>query len=149
MIIEQISADMKTAMMQKDTNRLATIRLIRAEFLKAEKEKGEKVTEERAMAILQSMIKQRRDSIEQYTATNRPDLAEQEKTELDVIAAYLPAALTDEEIDAIVEQTLAELAPIDPRQTGKAIGAVMGRLKATGKPYDAKSVNDKVKAKLG
>ena len=148
MVIEQISADMKTAMMNKDADKLAVIRLIRAEFLKAEKEKGETLTEDRAMAILQSMIKQRRDSVTQYNAANRADLATKEEAEMVIISAYLPAALTEKEIDRIISNTLDALAPIDTRQTGKVIGAVMGKLKATCKPYDAKLANDKVKAKL-
>ncbi len=149
MLVEKISADMKTAMLSKDSERLSTLRLIRAEFLKAEKEKNEgPVNDERAMAILQSMIKQRRDSIEQYTAANRADMAEGEKKELDIIAEYLPAAMTEEEIAAIIEQTLAEIGEIDPRMTGKIIGSVMGKLKAVGKPFDAKNTNEMIRAKL-
>lgn len=148
MIIEKIAADMKSAMLGKEAARLQTLRLVRAEFLKAEKEKGEALTEERAMAILQSMIKQRRDSIEQFTAAGRADLAVGEEAEMALILQYLPAVMTDAEMDAIIDATLSELSPIDPRMMGKAIGAVMGKLKATGKPYDAKAANDKVKTKI-
>ncbi len=139
---------MKQAMLNKETVKLLALRLVRAEFLKAEKERGEKVTEERAMQILQSMIKQRRDSIEQYTAANRSDLAENEKKELDIIAAYLPKSLTPEEIAACIDATFAELGDIMPRQAGKVIGLVMKKLRATNRPFDAKSVNEFIHTKL-
>jgi uncharacterized protein YqeY len=136
-------------MIAKDEAKTGALRMIRAEFLKAEKEKGTPVDDTRAMAILQTMLKQRQESIDQFEKAGRNDLADKEKSEAAVFKAYLPESLSDAEMDAIIGAVLAEAGPVDSRQMGKLMGAVMSRLKATGRPFDGKAANERVKAKLG
>ncbi|MEN6625165.1 MAG: GatB/YqeY domain-containing protein [Candidatus Sumerlaeia bacterium] len=146
---EQIVQDLKEAMGARDQKRVDTLRLIRAEFLKAEKEKGQALTEERAMDVMQRMLKQRHESIEQFTAAGRADLADKERAEADLIKTYLPEPLGEAEIDAAIDAVLAQTGPVDPKQMGKVMGQVMGKLKGLGKPVDGKVVGERVKAKLG
>ena len=148
-LTDQIVQDLKQAMSARDQQRVDTLRLIRAEMLKAEKEKGQALTEERAMEVMQRMLKQRTESIEQFTNAGRTDLADKERAEADLIKTYLPEPLTEAEIDAAIDAVLAQAGPIDPKQMGKLMGAVMGRLKGMGKPVDGKIVGERVKAKLG
>ena len=148
-IKNQLANDMKEAMKARDQARLGALRLIRAELLKAEKEKGEELGEEREMAILQKLIKQRREAIEQYEQAGRADRAEAERAEEAVIAGYLPEPLSEAEVQAAIEEVLAELGPVDPQQLGKVMGQVMARLKAAGRPFDGKAVNAQVRRKLG
>jgi uncharacterized protein len=146
---EKISEDLKASMMARDEQRTGALRLLRAELLKAEKEKGLAVDDARAMAILQSMLKQRLDSIEQFESAGRQEMADQEKAEMTVIKSYLPEPLSEDEIMAIIDAVLNEAGTPDPKQLGKLIGQVMGQLKATGRPFDGKLVNDRVRARLG
>jgi hypothetical protein len=148
-IKEQIVADMKTAMAGRDKPRLEALRLIRAEMLKAEKETGVAPDDDRQMAILQKMMKQRQESIEQYEKGGRTELADQERGEMAVIQAYLPESLSDEEIRATIDAVLAGAGELDPKQMGKIMGQVMGKLKASGKPFDGKAVNQLVRERLG
>jgi uncharacterized protein YqeY len=148
-IMERVVADMKTAMLGKEEARLSALRMIRAEFLKAEKEKGVTLDETRAMAILQTMEKQRRDSIKQFEAGGRPELAQKETSELAIISSYLPEPLSEDEIRSHVDAVLATLEAPDPKQMGKIVGQVMGRLKGTGRPFDAQGANAMVRARLG
>ena len=122
--------------------------MVRAEILKAEKEKGETVGDERAMAILQSMLKQRQDSIEQFERAGRQDLAAKEKGEAQIIREYLPEPLGPDEILAVIDAVLTEATAPDIKQMGKLIGQVMGRLKALGRPFDGKFANERVRARL-
>ena len=148
-IVERISVDLKDAMRARDEGRTGALRLIRAELLKAEKEKNQVVDDQRAMAILQTMIKQRHDSIEQFERAGRVDLADKERAEAVVIEAYLPEPLDSEEILALIDIVLKENEPADARAMGKIMGQVVGKLKATGRPYDAKFANERVRARLG
>ena len=145
---EQISEDMKAAMIAKNSERLGALRLIKAELLKAEKEKGLALDSTREMAVLQSMLKQRRDSIEQFEAAGRTEMAAQERSEAEVIQSFLPQSLSEEEMNAIIDQVLAEAGTPDPKQLGKLMGQIMGKLKATGKPFDGKAANEAVKSRL-
>lgn len=147
---ERIDNDLKEAMKAKDADRLGTLRLVRAEVLKREKEAVGTVIDDAAMlTLLDYMVKQRRDSIEQYTAGGRPDLAEGERKELEVLAVYLPAALTDAEIDAIIDQAMATTGITTAKDMGRLMGSVMKLLKDSGKSFDGKAVNGRVKARLG
>lgn len=146
-IKDQILADLKAAMLARDEKRTAALRLIKAEMLKAEKEKGEQLDAAAQMAVLQKMVKQRRDSIEQYEAAGRDDLAETERGEAAVIEDYLPDALSEQEIRSTIDEVVGQ--GDGAGQLGKVMGQVMGRLKATGRPFDGKAVNQLVKARLG
>ena len=146
----RITDDMKTAMKAKEQERLATLRLIRAELLKRQKEKaGVELNDQLVQDVLQSMVKQRRDSIEQYENAGRKDLAEKEAAEVDVIRAYLPEELSESEIATAAGEVIASLGVSSPQEVGKVMGPLMGRLKATGRPFDGKRVNAIVREKLG
>ncbi len=149
-LADRIAADMKEAMKAREQTRLGTLRMIRAEILKKEKEKaGTRLDDAAVLAILGTVAKQRRDSIEQFDAAGRTELAESERAELAIVEAYLPEALSDGEIDAIVAEVIDALGAIGASDIGKVMGPVMGKLKATGKSFDGKAVNGRVRARLG
>ena len=116
---------MKVAMRAKDKNRLSTIRLILAEFKRIEVDERIEVDNDRALVVLDKMVKQRRDSAEQYTNASRQELADQENAEIKVIQAFLPAQLGAEELSAMVDAAIAA----NDAMGMSAMGAVMGQLK--------------------
>ena len=142
---EQITEDMKTAMRAKDSGRLGTIRLLQAAM--KQKEVDERVTLDDAaiVAIIDKLVKQRKDSIEAFSKASRQDLVDQETAELKVLEAYLPARLSTEEIAAEVKAIVTELGAKGPGDMGKVMGAVKTRL--AGKA-DMGAVSAAVKAAL-
>lgn len=125
---EQISNDMKAAMRAKEAGKLATIRLLLAEIKRKEVDEQIEVNDQQIIAIVEKMIKQRKDSITQFEAGNRPDLAEIEKAELEVLVAYMPAGLSDEEIAAEVAAAVAASGAAGPQDMGKVMGIVKPKL---------------------
>ncbi|MYN27972.1 MULTISPECIES: GatB/YqeY domain-containing protein [Duganella] len=125
---EQITEDMKNAMRAKDSGRLATIRLILADIKRKEVDEQIEVSDEQVVAIVEKMIKQRKDSITQFEAGNRPDLADIEKAELSVLVTYMPAGLSDEEIAAEVAAAVAASGAAGPQDMGKVMGIVKPKL---------------------
>src|SRR5438876_10985273 len=107
-IKEKIQEDMKTAMRAQDKERLATIRLILAALKQREVDERIELTDEHVLSILDKMVKQRRDSISQFEAGGRPELAQKEMDEIKVIQTYLPAQLSDTEISALIESAVKE-----------------------------------------
>ena len=125
---EQITNDMKAAMRAKEAGKLATIRLILAEIKRKEVDEQIEVNEQQTVAIIEKMIKQRKDSITQFEAGNRPDLADIEKAELEVLATYMPAGLSDDEIAAEVAAAVAASGAAGPQDMGKVMGIVKPKL---------------------
>ena len=125
---DQITEDMKTAMRARDTERLGTIRLLQAAM--KQKEVDERVTLDDAavIAIVDKLIKQRKDSVAAFTQAARQDLADKESTEITVLQAYLPARLSEAEINAAVAAIVDELGAAGPGDMGKVMGAVKTRL---------------------
>ena len=125
---EQITEDMKTAMRAKDSARLGTIRLLQAAM--KQKEVDERITLDDAaiVAIVDKLIKQRKDSITAFEGAGRQDLADQEKAELAVLQVYLPARMSEDEIRAAVQAIVAELGVSSPADMGKVMGVVKARL---------------------
>lgn len=149
-LADRLQADLKTSMLAKDEKRTHALRLIRTEILKKEKEKvGTQVDDAGVLDILNQMVKQRRDSIDQFQAAGRTDLIAKEEEELTVIRAYLPASMSDEELGAEIDKALAAAGAVSAKDMGKAMGGVMKALKATGKSFDGQKANAIVKAKLG
>ena len=139
----QVKDAMKAAMRAKDKERLATIRLIQAEFKKVEVDERIELDDARCLALMDKMVKQRRDSVKQYEAADRDDLAAIEKAEIEVIQSFLPEQLSDADIDAMIDAAIAEtgaesmqamgqvMAILKPQLQGRAdVGAVSGRVKA-------------------
>lgn len=120
-----IKAAMKAAMKAKDKERLGTIRLIQAEFKRIEVDERIEIDDARALAVLDKMVKQRRDSAQQYTDAGRTELADVENAEIAVLQEFMPAQLTEDEITALIDEAIAASGA-----TGmQAMGAVMGQLK--------------------
>lgn len=147
--LEKINQDITAAMKAKDELRLSTLRMMKTALKKEEleREKGQTLSEAEAVKILQSLLKQRRDSIEQYTKGGRQELADKEAAEMKIIEEYLPAALDEAAIGNIVASTIAEMGASSPQQMGLVMKAVMAKL--AGQTVDGKVVSALVKAKLG
>jgi uncharacterized protein YqeY len=124
----QITEDMKNAMRAKEAGKLATIRLILAEIKRKEVDEQIELNDAQTLAIIEKMIKQRKDSITQFEAGNRPDLADIEKAELVILAAYMPAGLSDEEIAAEVAAAVAATGAAGPGDMGKLMGVLKPKL---------------------
>lgn len=144
--LEKINQDITAAMKAKDAARLSTLRMVKTALKNKEIEKMAPVDEAEAIKVLQSLLKQRRDSIEQYTKAGRMELAEKEAAEVAVIEEYLPAALDEAAITKIVEETIAEMGANSPQQMGLVMKSVMAKL--AGQTVDGKIVSNIVKAKL-
>ena len=143
---DQITEDMKTAMRAKDSERLGTIRLLQAAIKQKEVDERVVLDDVAVIAIVDKLIKQRKDSIAAFTQAGRQDLADQEAAEIQVLQAYLPARLSVDEIAAEVRAIVAELGASGPGDMGKVMGAVKTRL--AGKAEMA-AVSAAVKAALG
>ena len=120
-IKEQIQEDMKTAMRAHEKDRLATIRLILAALKQREVDERIVLTDEHVFAILDKMIKQRRQSIEEFSKANRPELVEKETAELHLIQHYLPTQLSSEEVHALIDATIQETGATSARDMGKVM----------------------------
>jgi uncharacterized protein YqeY len=145
--LDRINEDLKAAMKAKDSERLSTLRMVKTALKNREIDKMEALTDEEAIKVLQSLVKQRRDSIEQYQQAGRIELAEKEAAEIKVIEEYLPAALDDAAIARVVEETIAETGASSMKEMGAVMKAVMAKL--AGQTVDGKAVNQIVKSKLG
>lgn len=143
---EQIISDLTAAMKAKDADRLGTLRMVKANLMNRQIEKGAELTDEEVAKALQSLVKQRRDSIEQYENAGRSELAAKEATEIAVIEVYLPKAATDEEIAAAVEAAVVETGASSMKEMGTVMKAALANL--AGKTVDGKAVSEAVKARL-
>ncbi|MFD2366730.1 GatB/YqeY domain-containing protein [Pseudoduganella sp. GCM10020061] len=125
---DQITEDMKTAMRAKDAGKLATVRLILADIKRKEVDEQITLDDTQTLAIIEKMIKQRKDSISQFEAGGRQDLADIEKAELAVLVQYMPAGLSDEEIAAEVAAAVASTGAAGPADMGKVMGVLKPKL---------------------
>ncbi len=144
---EKIIGDMKTAMKEKNAERLSVLRMVKSALMNKKIEKGEDLTDEEVSKALQTMLKQRRDSAEQYENAGRTELAEKEQQEITVIEDYLPQSATAEEIEKAVSQAVEETGASSMKDMGAVMKASLEKL--SGKTVDGKIVSEKVKAKLG
>ena len=142
---EQITEDMKTAMRAKDVERLGTVRLLLAAIKQKEVDERVVVDDVAVVAIVDKLIKQRKDSIEAFQKAARTDLADKEAAELKILQAYLPARMSAEEVSAAVKAIVVELGATGPGDMGKVMGAVKAQL--AGKA-DMGQVSAAVKAAL-
>ena len=141
----QITDDVKTAMKAGDKDRLKVLRLITAALKQVEVDERRELDDADVLGILTKMVKQRRDSITQYTDGNRKDLADIEAAEIEIIGTYLPEQLSDDELDELVDEAIAATGAEGIRDMGKVMGAI--KSKAQGKA-DMGIVGAKVKARL-
>lgn len=147
-IIEEVAAQMKEAMKARQTERLSALRLIKSDLAKAELDSKKEMDEAMEIAALNRMANQRKDSIEQFEAAGRTELAEKEKSELAIIETFLPAGLDPAEMEKIIDEVLSKADTSDPKNFGKVMGQVMKALKATGGSFDGKAVNALVRGKI-
>ena len=152
-ISERVNADIVTAMKAKDEHRLTTLRMVKSALKSKEIDKREALTEAEQTAVLSTLLKQRRESVESFTKGNRPELAEKEQAEIAMIEVYMPPAASEEHIREIVETAIAHLAASGgtkpgPRDMGAAMKVIQQRILATGLRADGKVVSEMVKAEL-
>lgn len=149
-ISERITQDMTAAMKARDEHRLSTLRMVKTALKNREVEKRAPLDDKEAMAVLSTLIKQRKDSIEQFTKGGRQELADREAAEITIIEGYLPQAVGEEEIAAKVRETITEMSAAGAAPTMKDMGAVMKNVMAkfAGARVDGKVVSDAVKREL-
>ena len=143
---ERIVKDMTAAMKSKEAARLSTLRMVKAAVQNREIEKGEPLTDEEMSKLLQSLVKQRRDSVEQYEKAGRAELAAKERAEITVIEEYLPRAATREEIEQAVAAAVAETGASSMKEMGAVMKAAQARL--AGRNADGRTISEVVKTKL-
>jgi uncharacterized protein YqeY len=134
-------------MKAQDAPRLSTLRMVKAAIQNREIDKGAPLMDEELTKLFQSLVKQRRDSVEQYDKGNRPELADKERAEIKVIEEYLPQAATREEIEQAVADAISETGATSMKEMGTVMKATQGKL--AGRSADGRIVSEIVKAKLG
>jgi uncharacterized protein YqeY len=145
-IVEQIEKDLTSAMKAREELRLSVLRMAKTALKNKQIEVGKALDDAQATAVLKTLVKQRHDSVEQFRKGGREELAAKEEQEIKILDAYLPAAASEEEIEAAVAAALAETGITSMKEMGKVMKAAMAKL--AGKNADGKQVSEKVKAKL-
>ena len=146
-LIERISADMTTAMRSKDQARLMPLRMAKAALMNREVEKGRPLEEAEAQQVVASLIKQRHDSVEQFTKGGRAELAARETAEIAVLEAYVPPPLDPAEVERAVDEAVRETGANSAKDMGRVMKAVMPKL--AGRGADGRTINEIVRRKLG
>ena len=145
-LTKTIVADLTAAMKAQDAGRKSTLRMVKAAMMNRQIEKGSELDDDEMQKLLRSLVKQRRDSIEQYEKAGRQELVEKEKAEIEVIETYLPQAASPEEIEQAVAAAIAETGATSMRDMGKVMKAAQAAL--AGKNADGRLISEVVKSKL-
>ncbi|HEY7820684.1 MAG TPA: GatB/YqeY domain-containing protein [Vicinamibacteria bacterium] len=145
---ERLQSDLVEAMKSKETLRVSVLRMTKAALKNKEIELKKPLSPEEENQVLQTLVKQRTESIETFEKGGRADLVEKEKAERDMIRAYLPEAVSDAEVDQVVADVVKDLGATSAKDIGAVMKEALQRLKATGKTVDGKAVNAAVRAKL-
>lgn len=145
-LTEQIQKDLTAAMKEKDELRLSVLRMVKSALKNKEIEKMRPLESLEALQVLQTLVKQRHESVEQFTHGGRPDLAEKESREIKIIETYLPAAPSDAEVTRAIEDAVAETGADSLKQMGAVIKAA--RAKLEGRTVDGKVLSDRVRQRL-
>ena len=144
-ILDTLKEDIKDAMRARDTERLSTLRMLHSSIKNRAIDQRKDLSDEDVTEVLTKEAKKRRQSAEAYEDGNRPELAEKERNELEIIKGYLPEPLTDEEVAEIIDEVIEATGAESRREMGKVMGAVIPRIKGR---YDASKVKDVVLEKL-
>lgn len=144
---QRVTADIASAMKQREAVRLSALRMLKAAIVNRGVEKGRDLEDAEVLQVVGSLVKQRRDAIEQFEKAGRADLVEKETAEIAVLEAYLPPPASAADIDAAIDAAIAETGATSARDIGKVMKAVMPRLAGTS--ADGRAVNDAVRRKLG
>jgi len=142
-----VTSDITAAMKAKDSGRLSALRMLKAAIMNKGVEKGRDLDDQEVLQVVNALVKQRRDSIEQFKNAGRTDLVDKESAELVILSAYLPPAAGQDEIDAAVAAAIAETGATSAKDMGKVMKAVMPKL--AGKNADGRAVNETVRRQLG
>lgn len=142
---DQILADMKTAMRDKNASLLESIRMLRAAIQRKEVDDQVELNDEDVLAVVQKQIKQSQDAVKQFIEGDRQDLADKEQVHIDNLKAYLPEQLSNEEIDSMIDKAIADTGAAEMRDMGKVMGILKGQLQGRA---DMGAVSGKIKAKL-
>ena len=146
-LADKVNADIAAAMKAKAAARLSALRMVKAAIMNKSVEKGHDLDDAEVMQVVASLVKQRRDSIEQFSKAGRTDLVDKETAEIAVLEEFLPPAASPEDIDAAVAAAIAETGATSPKEIGKVMKAVMPKL--AGKNADGRTINEAVRRKLG
>ena len=146
-LADRVNTEISASMKAKDPARLSALRMLKAAIMNKGVEKGHDLDDAEVVQVVTSLVKQRRDSIDQFAKAGRTDLVDKETAEIAVLEAYLPPAASAEEIDAAVAAAVAETGAATPKDMGKVMKAVMPKL--AGKHADGRAVNEAVRRKLG
>jgi uncharacterized protein len=146
-IVADVGTAITDAMRKKDAPRLSALRMLKAAFMNREAEKGRALDDAEARQVVSSLVKQRRDSIEQFTKAGRQDLVTKETAEIVVLEAYLPPAVDPTAIERAVSEAIAETGATSAKDMGRVMKALMARL--AGQNVDGKAVSEQVRKKLG
>jgi uncharacterized protein len=144
--LDNVTTAIADAMRQHDPARLSALRMLKAALMNREVERGHGLDDAESQQVVVSLVKQRRDSIDQFTKGGRQDLAEKEAAEIRVLEAYLPPAADAEAIERAITDAIAETGASSPKDMGRVMKAAMARL--AGQSVDGKAVNDLVRARL-
>ena len=144
--MERIQKDLTAAMMSKDELRVSVLRMIKSALKYKEIEKGRPLEDTEALQVLQTLMKQRRESVEQFAKGGRQDLVDKETKEIAILETYMPAGASDSEMSAAIEAAIAETGANSPKSMGAVIKAAKARLE--GKTVDGKALSDRVKERL-
>jgi uncharacterized protein len=144
---DKVNTDITAAMRAKDASRLSALRMLKAAIMNKGVEKGRDLEDAEVLQVVSSLVKQRRDSVDQFSKAGRTDLVDKETAEIAVLEQYLPPAASADEIDAAVTAAIAETGAASPKDMGKVMKAVMPKL--AGKNADGRAINDAVRRKLG
>jgi uncharacterized protein YqeY len=147
MLVDEVSAAIAEAMRRQDHARLSALRMLKAALVNREVEKGRALDEAESRQVVSSLVKQRKESIEQFTKGGRQDLAAKESSEVAVLEMYLPPAADPAAIERAVADAIAETGATGAKDLGRVMKAVMARL--SGQNVDGKAVNELVRKKLG
>jgi uncharacterized protein YqeY len=145
-LIDDVNGGITQAMKAHEATRLSTLRMLKAALMNREIEKGRALDASESLQVVTTLVKQRRDSIEQFTRGGRTDLADKETAEIAVLETFLPPALSPAELDAAVDAAIAETGAASAKDMGKVMKVVMNNL--AGRGVDGKAVNEVVKRKL-
>jgi uncharacterized protein len=146
-LTEKVNGEITAAMKAKNQVRLSALRMLKAAIMNKEVEKNRSIDDAEVLQVIGSLVKQRRDSIEQFAKAGRTDLVDKETGELQILEEYLPPAASAEEIAAAVAAAIAETGATSPKDMGKVMKAVMPKL--AGKSADGRAVNEAVRRSLG
>ena len=146
-LAEDVNRAITDAMKAKDAQRLVALRMLKAAMMNREVERGRPLDDSEALQVVAALVKQRRDSIEQFTKGGRQDLVDKETAELAILQSYLPPSVDTAELEKAVEESIAATGATSAKDMGKVMKAVMAAL--SGKTVDGKTVNELVRRKLG